>query len=353
MINERRKDNQNIQLSIIVPVYNVEMYIRPCIESIFNQGLDENCFEVIIINDGTEDRSMEMIKDLIINHKNIIVINQKNQGMSIARNVGMAAAKGQYILMSDSDDILIENSLPYLLKIALESKADVVVADYYEMTNKEIESTQLNIPNLEEVEIKEKTGEQMFFEFLKPHNYTVWRSLYKNEFLRCNKLSFFPGIYCQDKPFVHAVYLKAKKCIRASWPIYIYRRHQKSISYTMSDQYAKDYCKIIDIMWNMASDTDLSPRIREKMYDHTFNAFTMLSSRLIHEYKSVKKSTQIIDYLNECAPQLIFKHGLKQKIYTKMLKKCPHTYILLRYIYSMIWEDRIGPFLHHFLSKIH
>ena len=351
-MNVKEKEDQHIKLSIIVPVYNVEMYIRPCIESIFSQGLDEKYFEVIIINDGTEDRSMEMIQDLIIFHKNIIVINQKNQGMSIARNVGIAAAKGHYVFMSDSDDILIENSLPPLLEIAMESKADVVIADYFEMTNKEIESTKLNIPNFEEVEIKEKTGEQMFFEFLKPRNYTVWRSLYKNEFLKRNKLSFFPGIYCQDKPFIHAVYLKAKKCIRVSWPIYIYRRHQESISYSMSDQYAKDYCKIIDIMWNMASDIELSPKMREKMYDHTFNAFTMLSSRLIHEYKSVRKSNQIIDYLNKCAPQLNFKHGLKQKLYTKMLKNCPHTYILLRYIYSMIWEDRIGPILHHSLSKI-
>ena len=53
------------QLSIIVPVYNVEKYIRPCIESIFKQGLDESCFEVIIVNDGSEDRSMEMIADII------------------------------------------------------------------------------------------------------------------------------------------------------------------------------------------------------------------------------------------------------------------------------------------------
>ena len=132
-MNEKEKENTNIQLSIIVPVYNVEMYIRPCIESIFNQGLDEKYFEVIIVNDGTEDRSMEMIQDLIIFHKNIIVINQKNQGISIARNVGIAAANGEYILMPDSDDLLIENSLKPLLDIAIKTKADLVVADYLKM----------------------------------------------------------------------------------------------------------------------------------------------------------------------------------------------------------------------------
>ena len=69
-------ENPGLLLSIIVPVYNVEKYIRPCMESIFRQDLDENTFEVIIVNDGTEDRSMEVIQDIIEQHKNITVLNQ-------------------------------------------------------------------------------------------------------------------------------------------------------------------------------------------------------------------------------------------------------------------------------------
>ena len=340
-------ESLNLQLSIIVPVYNVEDYIRPCMESIFRQGLNEDCFEVIIVNDGTEDNSMEVIQDIIDKHKNIIVINQENQGLSVARNVGMATAKGQYILMIDSDDLLIENSLKPLLELALESQTDVVVADFYEMTNAEINSTIIDLPNFADIKIEKKTVEQMFFDFLRIHNYTVWRSLYRNEFLRKHKITFYPGIYCQDKPFTHEIYLKAKTCIRASWPIYIYRHHPQGISYAMSEKLAKDCCKVIEIMWDMASNMDLSPKIREKMFDHTFNAFTVLSNRLIHDYKSINKSAEIIHYLNSIAPHLNFKHGIKQKIYTLLFKKSPLTYICLRYIYSYIWEDRINPFLRH------
>ena len=90
------EENIGLQLSIIVPVYNVEKYIRPCIESIFRQGLDSNLFEVIVINDGTKDNSMEMITDIISQHSNITVINQDNQGLSVVRNNGIAAAKGEY-----------------------------------------------------------------------------------------------------------------------------------------------------------------------------------------------------------------------------------------------------------------
>lgn len=124
------KENSDLQLSVIVPVYNVEKYIRVCMESIFKQGLDEDTFEVIIVNDGTKDRSMEVIQDIIAQHKNITVINQENQGLSMARNNGIAIARGEYLLMPDSDDMLVENSVKPLLEKALETKADMVIADF-------------------------------------------------------------------------------------------------------------------------------------------------------------------------------------------------------------------------------
>lgn len=119
-----------ISLSIIVPVYNVENYIRSSIESIYRQGLDENSFEIIIVNDGTNDKSMEMIADIIKEHSNITVLEQDNQGLSVARNNGIATAKGEYIFMPDSDDLLIDNSLPTLLNKAIETKADLIVANF-------------------------------------------------------------------------------------------------------------------------------------------------------------------------------------------------------------------------------
>ena len=71
-----------IKLSIIVPIYNVEKYIRTCIESIYNQGLSDDIFELILVNDGTPDNSMEVISDIIKGHNNITIIKQENQGLS-------------------------------------------------------------------------------------------------------------------------------------------------------------------------------------------------------------------------------------------------------------------------------
>ena len=257
-----------MDLSIIIPVYNVEKYIRPCIESIFKQGLNENDFEVIIVNDGSTDKSMELIDDIINQHKNITVINQENQGLSVARNNGIAAAKGEYILMPDSDDLFIKNSLKPIIEKAVQTKVDLILADYWPMTNSEIESSSLSMPTISNMVFLEKSGKEMFYEYLKPNYYTVWRTLYKTEFLRQKNLSFVPGIYCQDKPFTHEVYLKADKCLVVSWPIYIYRRHSESISYSMSERYGKDYCICINKMWSLSSNSGLSTTLRQKMMDY-------------------------------------------------------------------------------------
>ena len=216
------------KLSIIVPVYNVEKYIRPCIESIFKQGLDDNDFEVIIVNDGTPDHSMEMIEDIIQQHNNITVINQENLSLSVARNNGIAAAKGEYILMPDSDDLLIENSLKPLLEKALETKADLVVADFLKMTNEEIDSL-TTIPQNDFV-FQEKTGEKPFLEVLNPNYCYVWRTLYRKEFLTSKNISFVPHLKYEDILFTHECYLKARCCIKTNIVLYIYRRRLGSLT---------------------------------------------------------------------------------------------------------------------------
>ena len=126
-------------LSIIVPVYDVELYIRPCMESIYRQGLTDEDFEVILVNDGTKDNSFGMISDIIENHFNIIVIEQENLGLSVARNNGLSKASGEYILFVDSDDLLIENQLKTLINDISSSKPDLLLAGFVKKNNNEIQ----------------------------------------------------------------------------------------------------------------------------------------------------------------------------------------------------------------------
>lgn len=325
------------QLSIIIPVYNVEKYIRPCMESIFRQGLDEECYEVIIVNDGTQDRSMEVIDDIISHHNNITVINQENQGLSVARNNGIAAATGEYIIMPDSDDLLVENSLKPLLEKALETKADLIVSDFLSIRDQEIEEMHLHIPQQIAPVYVEKTGEQLFIEDLDPYHCYVWRTLYRREFIIKNKLSFFPGIFIQDVPFTHECYLKANKCIRASWLLNIYRRgRNESATFSFSKKKAKDFCTAIAKTWDLTHLSNLSPKVLYKLQEDVYTSFSALLWIITHKIDKASDRIDIIDFLKQKAPDLCFRNGIKQKIDSFMYSHLPHLFIHLHYIYDTI-----------------
>lgn len=330
-----------MDLSIIVPVYQVEKYIRTCVESIFRQGLDDARFEVIIINDGTKDKSMEMIADIISRHDNITVIHQENQGLSVARNTGIAAAKGEYILMPDSDDLLIENSLSPLLEKGLESKADIVVANFLVMSNEEIE--QFEGVDQNNTEYKEKDGEQLFLEDLNPYRCYVWCSLYRREFLLNNHLSFVPGIYIQDVPFTHECYLKAKKCIRTTRLLNIYRKGHDSATFSFNKKKAKDFCTAIAKTWELTHLPGLQDKIQEKLRADIYESFLMMIWITTHKLKKTSDRTEMVDFMRQQAPDLHFRNGIKQKVISFMFRHLPHTFIRLCRLHDII-ENHIRPF---------
>lgn len=322
-----------MDLSVIVPIYNVEKYVRTCIESIYRQELDENRFELIIVNDGTKDHSMEMIADIIQQHHNIIVINQANQGVSVARNNGLAQAKGEYILMIDSDDLLIDNSIKLLLEKALETKAEVVTADYLQMSNDEIDRFLADsVQNKKErFIIEELTGE----DFLKEdYCRDVWRKLYRNDFLQANNISFISGITAQDVPFTNECYLKAKKCIKAQWPFLIYRwgnPSQTTMYFTFKK--AQDLCKVIKTIWGFTKINSLSTLSRRKQIDITYAYFYRLISATTYGHiKELSTQFKIIDYMKQLEPGLNFQNGTKQKLWTWMYQNMPHTLIRTYYL---------------------
>ena len=316
------------QLSIIVPVYNVEKYIQQCLESVFRQGLNEEDYEVIIVNDGTQDRSMEVIQDIISQHGNVTVINQENLSLSVARNNGIAKAKGEFILMPDSDDLLIDNSLGILLEKALESKADLVVADFLEMTDEEIK--RLDIVQQKSLKVKEKTGVQLFLEDLNPRQCYVWRTLYRRQFILDNHLTFIPGIRYQDVPFTHECYLKAGKCLRVSRLLNVYRKGHESATYSFDLKKAKDLCRAIEGTWKLRQIEDLSVDVRRKLEDDVFASYSLLIYLMLYGMKDAKKRKEVSQYLRSLVPDLKFTNGKKQRFTTFMHYFSPHLYFMIR-----------------------
>lgn len=118
-------------LSVIIPVFNTDKYIRRCVESIITQPF--NHLEILLINDGSTDQSAEICDQLARENPLISVIHQKNEGPGIARNRGLDSAKGKYLHFVDSDDYVIENSYQEIWSVATESEPDLIAFGYEKM----------------------------------------------------------------------------------------------------------------------------------------------------------------------------------------------------------------------------
>lgn len=320
-----------ISISIIIPVHNVEKYVRACIESIYQQGLDEDRFEVILVNDGTKEKSMEMIADIIQQHKNITVINQENQGLSVARNNGIAIAKGEYILMPDSDDLLVPNSLKPLLEKALETRADMVVADFLIMNDDEINNRQLIYQ--QEFSMKEKTGEELYMDDLKPNQFYVWQTLYKKDFITKNNLKFIPGIYFQDVPFTHEAYLKAKTCIKTSWLLNIYRRGQESASNLSSFNLKKahDFCIAIAKSWELYKNMEgLLPETKKRQKSLIYISYNNFLYRVLFKLDKISDKVEVLEYLHQLVPDIEFNYSIKQRMGNILYQISPSLYVIIQ-----------------------
>lgn len=200
-----------MKLSIIIPVYNVEQYVRDTLDSIYNQRYNENEFEVIVVNDGTPDRSMEIVSDFVKEHNNIHIINQTNQGLSCARNSGLNIAKGEYIWFVDSDDKLSSNSIKLVITNSQETPADILGYDLM-LVNEKTHKKEIQNIVLKKKYIYDKY-KNCFDVANYVHNAPIQRFLYKREFLKKNQLFFYPNIIHEDIEFNVRAFFRAQSIL--------------------------------------------------------------------------------------------------------------------------------------------
>lgn len=219
----------NPLISIIVPTYNVEKYIRTCIESILAQTYRN--IEVIIVNDGSTDQSLAVISDLICSHHNVKVINQKNQGLSVARNTGIDVATGKYIAFVDADDKIMPGFVSSLYQIADKTGADIVRGSFRDFNG--------NIPKgwVPDFNVPTNCGTIVLDQFLSSNiSFVVWSSIYRLDFINSNHIRFTPGILLEDGDFTARAYMLAKLVATSPEPNYAYRIRPGSILTTNNAQ---------------------------------------------------------------------------------------------------------------------
>lgn len=319
-----------MKLSIIIPVYNVEQYIRSCVESIYRQDLNEEDFEVILVNDGTQDDSFEIINDLISTHTNIVVLEQENKGLSVARNRGLAYASGQYVLFVDSDDMLIDKSLSKLCSMLDSYPVDMLIAGFVKMNNQEIISFN-GIASTDFI-TETKQASDIFLHKFNPQECYVWRTLYRRDFLEDINIRFIPDVYFEDVPFTVECYLKANMCIYTSLVFYIYRQRENSVVSSINVKKIFDINTVLARLWKMKQDPSLPKEIQRQLMNSIFSTFSVSIWYISHSTALYEQKQIIISNLKQKVPDICFTNGFKQRIVSLMFKLSPRAYIKIRFI---------------------
>lgn len=277
-------------ISIIVPVYNVEKYLRKCLDSITNQTKKE--IEIIFVNDGSTDNSLKILEEYEKADNRIKIISQKNQGLGAARNTGLKAAytsNSKYIYFIDSDDYISYDYLEKMYNIAEKTNADIVVNDnimkFYDNNKKEM-SNEI----LKKVENGIYNIDADFIQSMCPN---VWSKLYKKELILKNNIIFPTGLIHEDLCFNYKLLPYLTKAVQYNTSNYFYRQREGSLTNQKKKIYSFDSIKIFQNIYEYYKENNLLGR-----YNLPFRLLAYRSSQS-GEYSSYRNEVmKMISNLN-------------------------------------------------------
>lgn len=242
-----------MELSIIVPAYNVEKYIAECLDSILK--IQNIKYEIIVVDDGSKDNTKTIVEEYIKRYNNISLVSQVNSGAASARNNGIRKARGEYISFIDSDDYIISEKFEEFFKKVKNKKLDIGFGNYlrYYHLEEKLEIIKEKKKNkykfLEQREIE--TGEK-FFEYAdinNVYNPIVCSCIYNLKFLKENNLFFYEGIVYEDILFSYLSISKARRVKYFNEYFYIYRQRENSVMHSENNELKKEsHYKIINIL---------------------------------------------------------------------------------------------------------
>lgn len=225
----RIRKGRNEMISVIVPVYNVEPYLKACVDSLLNQSYSD--FEVLLINDGSTDNSGEICRELSKASEKIQYFSQDNQGLSAARNRGLLECSGEYVCFVDSDDIVHPRYLEILYQNMMESHALISICSYLVFEQDTELDMKKEISN--KIVIRDKT------DLMSSLAYTGCREKNTTIIIACNKLfsrelfstcCFSPGKLHEDELMIHHLVDKIPYAVFTTSQLYFYRKRSGSIT---------------------------------------------------------------------------------------------------------------------------
>lgn len=283
-----------IKYSFIVPVYNTEKYLKKCLNSLVNQTYKD--FEIIVVNDGSTDKSSNIISKYQKKYKNIIVIDKENEGLSMARNRGVQKSSGKYIIFVDSDDYVSNKLLE-----EVDKKIDDSDILRFQIATEDEEYTKIN--EYHEEEFESMCGYDAFkylssYHFVEP----AWCYVIRKNYYIENKFSFKRGVYHEDFGLIPYVIYKARKVKSVDFIGYYYIQRNGSIM--NNNDYKKTVKKAFDMLEQYKTMRLFAKNInRKNNLDDYFLSY--ISNSVIVKARELKKDERKV-YINELKKLNVF-----------------------------------------------
>lgn len=230
----------NILISVIIPAYNVEEYLSKCLDSVVNQTMSSENYEVIIVNDGSTDHTGQIIDKFIKYNENFVAINEENAGLSRARNAGIKVATGEYISFLDGDDFWEPSFLTRMYNACRSTGAEISYCGYYKYFPKN--GSRFAVPFTPKTKVMSK---QEALKALVKDNFLrfyAWNKLYKRSLFIEHDIKF-PDMYFEDIATIPKLFYYSNRIAVLNRPLYNYTKRENSILSSMNVAKVNDYIR--------------------------------------------------------------------------------------------------------------
>ena len=324
-------EDYKYKLSIIIPMYNAEKYIGICLDSILDSNLLKEEYEIVIVNDGSQDKSPEIAQDYAARYSNVTYLTQENQGQSTARNYGIKTCKGEYVWCVDADDKVISEQLPKIIGALDKYKnLDILAVQLQNVTEGgqylDVECSQ---PTL--VHNKVLSGVEAVLSGYNPSS--ICALITKKQLFIDNNIFFVKGITHQDVELTYRLIPCAMKVVFSDIIPYLYIYHLNSTSKSMVPEkkikYIKDDIYIINSFRRLAlSFKDINPQLYSVIFNRSQNVLFGLVYSLYKNKKEWGKlgiNSVIIDELKkeQLYPMKGHFDSLKKSLFVRLFLNIP------------------------------